>query len=171
MDKHESSAKYNLAEVCSASISLADLQDLCEDESVPAITKSLFDPTTKLTYGTTRGSHALRSNLADLYSTKSPAPFGPENILITPGAIAANLIAIYALVGKGDHVICHYPTYQQLFTIPASLGAEVDLWRAKESDGWSLDIDELKALIKPNTKLIIIKSVHFPFKSSHPLPT
>jgi DNA-binding transcriptional MocR family regulator len=82
-----------------------------------------------------------------------------ENILITPGAIQANFLLLYTLVGPGDHVICHYPTYQQLYSVPASMGAEVSLWKSKETDGWQLDLEELKSLIRPNTKLIIIKFV------------
>ena len=86
-------------------------------------------------------------------------PLPEENILITPGAIAANHLLFYALVGPGDHVICHYPTYQQLYDSPLSLGAEVDLWRARPEANWIPDIVELEKMIKPNTKLIIIKYV------------
>lgn len=152
MDAYETSAKYNIAETCAASISLEDLKGLSENKS-----KSVWDPSTKLTYGAIRGSENLRSDLARLYSSKSASPLPAGNILITPGAIAANHLLLYSLVGRGDHVICHYPTYQQLYTVPASLGAEVSLWKAKEDAKWQLDIEDLKSLIKPNTKLIIIK--------------
>lgn len=152
MDKYETTAQYNVAESCAASISLEDLRQLSEDKSAEIMTMSQ-----KLTYGAIRGSQTLRSNLAELYSTKATNRIAPENILITPGAIAANMASLYALIGSGDHVICHYPTYQQLYEIPASLGADVDLWRAKETDNWRLDIDELKNMIKPNTKMIIVK--------------
>jgi aspartate/methionine/tyrosine aminotransferase len=81
----------------------------------------------------------------------------PDNILITPGAIAANHLVFYGLIGPGDHVICHYPTYQQLYEIPISLGAEVDLWRAVPEKDWIPGFDEMKKLIKSNTKLIVIK--------------
>jgi len=37
------------------------------------------------------------------------------------------------------------------------LGAEVSLWKASYSKGWSLDLGEPKSMIKANTKLIIIK--------------
>lgn len=151
MDKYENDAKYNVAETCAASISLDDLRDISEDKNDELITTS-----TKMTYGPIRGSHALRSNLASRYSSKSSSPISAEDILITPGAIAANMTIFYALIGKGDHVICHYPTYQQLYEIPASLGAEVDLWKANPKD-WTLDIEDLKNLIKPNTKMIIMK--------------
>jgi selenocysteine lyase/cysteine desulfurase len=80
-----------------------------------------------------------------------------ENILITPGAIAANHLAFYSLISPGDHVICHYPTYQQLYEIPASLGAEVDLWKADPRKKWIPDLEDLRTLLKPNTKLIVVK--------------
>ena len=151
---YEQSAKYNLAETCVASISLDDLQDLSEDKLLRPSSIS----STKLTYGAIRGSHALRTNLANLYSSKVSTRCHADNILITPGAIAANLIVLYGLISKGDHVICHYPTYQQLYEVPASLGAEVSFWRANEDKQWRLDIDELKALIRiPQTKMIIVK--------------
>lgn len=67
---------------------------------------SLLTLDAKQTYGEIRGSDALRGNLAGLYSAKSPAPFPKSNILITPGAIAANFLTFYALLGKGDGVIC-----------------------------------------------------------------
>ena len=152
MDKYETEAKYNIAETCCASISIQQLQALSEDKTAEVIQLSK-----KLTYGAIRGSEALRSNLARLYSTKVGTPLPAENILSTPGAIAANYIFFYSLVGPGDHVICHYPTYQALYEVPASIGAEVDLWHARPEKQWVPDPDELKALIKPNTKLIVIK--------------
>lgn len=154
MDKHETHAKYNLAETCVASISTHELLALSEDPSA-----QLWDSSKKLDYGSIRGSDALRSNLARLYSARAGSTLPPDNVLITHGAIAANMDVFLALLRTGDHVVCHYPTYQQLYEVPASLGAEVSLWRAQEEKGWQLDIEELKALIKSNTKLIIIKSV------------
>ena len=152
MDAYEQSCKYNIAETCCASISLDTLQQLSEDK-----TATILPPSKILNYGAIRGSDALRTNLSKLYSAKAATPLPPENILITPGAIAANHLFFYATVGPGDHVICHYPTYQQLYAIPESLGADVDLWKAKAEKNWIPDIEDLKALIKPETKLIIIK--------------
>lgn len=150
MDKYETIAKYNIAETCCASISINDLKELSDDK-----TWDPLDLSTKLTYGAIRGSKQLRELLANLHSEE--APLSPENVLITAGAIQANFLLLYTLVGPGDHVICHYPTYQQLYSVPASVGAEVSLWKAKEENGWAVDVEELKALIRPNTKLIILK--------------
>ena len=60
----------------------------------------------------------------------SPVPLG--HILITPGAISANFLLLYTLIGPGDHVVCVYPTYQQLYSVPESLGAEVSLWKLQK---------------------------------------
>jgi aspartate/methionine/tyrosine aminotransferase len=157
MDEYELTCKYNVSETCAASISISDLESISDDKST-----SPFSNAMKLTYGPIRGSEALRSNLARLYSAKVNSPLSPDNILITPGAIAANFNVFYSLLGEGDHVICQYPTYQQLFSVPASFGAEVSLWRSKEDAKWSVDLEELKSMVKPNTKLIIINNPQNP---------
>ena len=157
MDAYETKAKYNIAETCCASISIDQLVELSENKNTNVIQTSK-----PLTYGAIRGSDELRQNLARLYSAKVTSPLSPESILTTAGAIQANYLAAYALVGPGDHVICHYPTYQSLYEVPEQLGAQVDLWKARPENQWSLSIDDLKALIKPTTKLIIINNPNNP---------
>lgn len=152
MDEYEVTAKYNIAETCCASISVNELREISENKD-----EEVVDLSTALTYGEIRGSMNLRGNLARLYSSKAGSPLHTDNILIQPGAIAANYLVLYSLIGPGDHVICHYPTYQQLYDVPVSFGAEVDLWKAKPENEWQPDVEELKKLVKPNTKLIIIK--------------
>lgn len=152
MDIYQPKSKHDIGETCCASISLEQLAGLCDDKS-----KQPLDFPGKLDYGAIRGSDRLRSNLAALYSGRAASPLPPDNILITAGAIGANHLVFYSHVGPGDHVIVHHPTYQQLYAVPASLGAEVDLWEAKPEDNWAPSIEELKALVKPNTKMIVIK--------------
>lgn len=155
MDEYETTAKYNLAETCCASISIDELIKLSENKK--ATTSDVLDTSAIQDYGEIRGSSALRKNLSQLYSSKAGSPLPPKRILITPGAIAANHLVFYALLGPGDHVVCHYPTYQQLYSVPASLGAEVDLWKSKAENKWLPDFDELVSMVKDNTKLIILK--------------
>lgn len=52
----------------------------------------------------------------------------------------------------GDHVICVFPTYQQLYSIPESLRTEVTLWKLQENDAWIPDVALLKGLIRKNTR-------------------
>ena len=157
MDAYEHHCKYNCAETCCASFSLDQLREVSEDK-----TTDILKTDQVLTYGAIRGAEALRNNLARLYSAKVTTPLDPNNILTTPGAIQANYLVAYSLVGEGDHVICQYPTYQSLYSVPQSLGAEVDLWKASPEKNWIPDLEELKALIKPNTKLIVVNNPNNP---------
>ncbi|KZF26224.1 aminotransferase function [Xylona heveae TC161] len=159
MDAHETTAKYNIAETCSSSVSIQDLRAISGDTTTD-LAEVLFQR--KLTYGPIPGSEELRSNVANLYADAQSSALHLDQVLISSGAISANFLVLYSLVGKGDHVICHYPTYQQLYSIPASSGAEVSLWKANPEKGWAVDIEELKRLIKPNTKLIIINNPQNP---------
>ncbi|KFY09794.1 hypothetical protein V491_07975 [Pseudogymnoascus sp. VKM F-3775] len=159
MDKYETTPDVlNIAETCAASVSIDELIALCEDKNAPGP----LDTSVTLTYGGIRGSQKLRQRLADLYSVRAASPISPESILITPGAISANFLVLYKLIGPGDHVICMYPTYQQLYSVPESLGAEVSLWKLREEKKYVPDVTELEALVKPNTKLIIINNPNNP---------
>ncbi|KAJ5341688.1 hypothetical protein N7541_010812 [Penicillium brevicompactum] len=158
MDTYETTAKHNLAETCSASISLNDLLALSPKDN-------LIDFSQKQVYGAIRGTEALRTNIANLYSPSSESQDGPvsaEGVLVTNGAIQANFLALYTNVGPGDHVICQYPTYQQLYSVPESFGAEVSLWRSEEVHGWGMDLQKLKDLVKSNTKMIILNNPQNP---------
>lgn len=105
MDKYEHNCKYNIAETCCASISIDQLRDLSEDKG-----RDVLQTSTALTYGAIRGSDLLRDNLARLYSARSGKVLPRDNIITTNGAIQANYLVAYTLLGPGDHVICHYPT-------------------------------------------------------------
>jgi aspartate/methionine/tyrosine aminotransferase len=160
MDEYELTAKYNIAETCCASISVDELISVSDKKDSKVA--DILDPSTVLNYGEIRGTTPLRQNLSRLYSSKVGTPLSHENILITPGAIAANYLVFYSLLGKGDHVICHYPTYQQLYSVPESLGAEVDLWKSDPNNKWLPNFDELESLVKDNTKMIILNNPQNP---------
>jgi aspartate/methionine/tyrosine aminotransferase len=160
MDEHELTAKHNLAETCCASISIDELVSLSEKKD--ANVSDILNTSAIQNYGEIPGSSALRENLSRLYSTKTGSPLSADNILIQPGAIAANNVVFYALLEAGDHVICHYPTYQQLYSVPASLGAKVDLWKSKADNKWLPDYDELEAMVTDQTKMIILNNPQNP---------
>jgi aspartate/methionine/tyrosine aminotransferase len=161
MDQHETWAKHNLAETCCASLSLESLAALSGDSPATALGQML-DTSQAQVYGEIRGSPALRSRIAALYDSERGG-VSADHVLVANGAIQSNFLALYTQVGPGDHVIVHYPTYQQLYSVPESLGAEVSLWKAKEGvqGGWGVDVDELERLIRPNTTMIVLKWVIF----------
>ncbi|KAG2413378.1 hypothetical protein HFD88_002567 [Aspergillus terreus] len=154
-------AKHNLAHSYVRPISLHDLETLPYDGRSDAnILKSIQQ--IPLDYGSSfKGLPRLRENISRLYPVEN-GHLSPEHILTTPGASLANLLIYLALIGPGDHVIVQYPTYQQLYSVPAALGADLCLWRANQEDGWELDLEELKGLIRPNTKMIVLNNPQNP---------
>ncbi|KAK8075490.1 hypothetical protein PG997_010153 [Apiospora hydei] len=178
MDEYENTpGVLNVAETCCSSISIDKLVQFDErrqDDNGGGRQYSTtipLDLSARLTYGPIRGSDELRSHIADLYqdgAQGSPKRITKEHVLITQGAISANHLVFYTLVGPGDHVICVFPTYQQLYAVPESLGAEVSLWELKEEGGWIPDVATLEALIKDNTKMIVINNPNNPTGATIP---
>ncbi|KAK6361783.1 hypothetical protein TWF730_005499 [Orbilia blumenaviensis] len=177
MDKYETKCTNNIAETCCDSVSLTDLMTLASksttrdnDHSENPLILSLSKK--RLDYGHIRGSPTLLTNISTLYST-STSHFPFSQILITPGAIAANFLVFYTLINPSHHVICIHPSYQQLHSVPASLGASVSLWKLQETEtSWTADINELKSLIVPGaTKLLVLNNPNNPTGAVLPLET
>ena len=156
MDEYEMTpGVLNTAETCAASVSLDELAALAGNKC----NSNPVDTSMSLVYGAIRGTADLRAKVASLLGQSSLGNnnlLGADDVLITPGAIAANFQVLFTLLQPGDHVISVYPTYQQLYCVPESIGAEVSLWKLQESNGFVPDISELKGLIKPNTKVRIL---------------
>ncbi|MGN5381932.1 aminotransferase class I/II-fold pyridoxal phosphate-dependent enzyme [Streptomyces lasalocidi] len=112
---------------------------------------------TPLTYGPIPGSPRLRALVAGLYAAQ-----GPDNVLITHGAIGANALVHTALVEPGDHIVAVVPTYQQHYSLPDSYGARVDRLALREEDGWLPDLAALDRLVTPDTRLIALNNPNNP---------
>ena len=85
----------------------------------------------------------------------------PDNVLVTHGAIGANALVHQALVEPGDRVVAIVPTYQQHYSIPESIGADVRILRLREEHGFLPDLDELRALAV-DAKLIAFSNPNNP---------
>jgi DNA-binding transcriptional MocR family regulator len=149
MDQYETTpGVINTAETCVASVSINELVSLGQGKDA-----KLLDFSRPLTYGAIRGSDELLERVTGLVSKGASSPLPTENVLITQGAIGANFLVLYTLIGPGDHVVCVYPTYEQLYAVPEHLGAKVSLWKLKPENGYVPDVRELESLVKSNTKV------------------
>jgi aspartate/methionine/tyrosine aminotransferase len=153
MNAYETKCRYNLAETCVASLTVSELLELAGETS--AILDQLLP--LKLTYGAIEGSERLRRAIAGLYASQSPA-----NVLVTHGAIGANALVYQALVGAGDRVISIVPTYQQHYSIPESLGAQVSRLTLRREDCYLPDLDELRRLARGGVRLIAFSNPNNP---------
>ncbi|MEC7961967.1 MAG: aminotransferase [Pseudomonadota bacterium] len=153
MNEFETKCELNLAETCVESITLGELADLSGMGA--ALWQALADM--KMTYGAIEGSDRLRDAIAALYDQQKR-----ENILTTHGTIGANSLVHQTLVSRGDHVISVIPTYQQHYSIPESLGAEIELLHLTPELGFQPDLDQLRQMVRPDTKLIAINNPNNP---------
>ncbi|TAG36274.1 MAG: pyridoxal phosphate-dependent aminotransferase [Polaromonas sp.] len=91
------------------------------------------------------------------------APVGSERIAVTSGGVSALMLAVQALVDKGDEVVAVTPVWPNLTAQPAIMGATVTCVSLKPIDGqWQLDMAALFDAITPKTKLLIINSPNNP---------
>ena len=110
-----------------------------------------------LGYTESMGNPSLRTEICSLYRD-----IRPDQVLVHTGAEEAIFLFMHAVLERKDHVIVHWPCYQSLAEVARSIGCRVSLWKAREENGWGLDIEELKRSIQPNTRAIIINTPHNP---------
>ena len=107
-----------------------------------------------LSYIETWGTPELREAIASTYERVDA-----EHVLAFAGAEEALFWTMQELVGPGDHAVITVPCYQAMETVTLATGADVSALVPRREDGWALDLDELRALLRPTTRLV---AVNFP---------
>lgn len=154
MNAWESGAKYNIAETCVDSLSVDELFALTGEDKAAFLEKFC---TKKLTYGYIEGSPQLKEGICSLYRHAKP-----EHIVPVHGAAGANHHLFYSLISPKDRVISIMPAYQQIYSIPKSLQADVKILKLRKENGYLPDLDELKSLAVPGTKMICMNNPNNP---------
>ena len=111
----------------------------------------------RLGYTESPGHPELRGAIAGLYSE-----IRPEDVLGFAGAEEGIFVVMNALLDPGDHVVVQRPSYQSLSEVARAIGCEVSAWEADPAGGWELDPDELRSLLRPNTRLVVLNCPHNP---------
>lgn len=155
MTTYEMDVQWDIAESGIHPMSTRELLDLLPEAERETALDRLLD--LRLGYSEARGSEELRSLIAGTYENTTP-----ENILVTTGAIEANFLLFNELLSPGDRVVAVAPAYQQLRSVPEAIGCEVAPWQLRRNGGFHYDLDDLRELAKPGTKLIVINTPHNP---------
>ena len=158
-NKYESKAVYDLADTCAESLSIDELFDIAGNKE--KCLEEIFQK--KLNYGDIHGSARLKNAVCSLYKAQKP-----QNITITHGTIGANQLVMLSLIERGDKVVSVIPTYQQHYSIPKSIGAEVKLYYLQEKNNWLPDLEELEKLVGNDTKIICMNNPNNPTGSVIP---
>ena len=154
MNEYEQYSKYDLGNTTVQNLSLDELFDLSNVDKTAFLNNLCAQ---KQGYGNITGNPDLKNGISKLYETVTP-----DGIIPTIGGAGANHLVFYSLVEPSDSVVSVIPTYQQLYSIPESFGAEVKLLKLKKENNFLPDIDELKSLVSSNTKLICINNPNNP---------
>ena len=154
MNEYEVGALYNIAETCVDSVSLDELFELTGENKEDFLKDFCAQ---RLTYGDIWGSEALRSGISKLYHT-----IKADEVVLTHGAAGANHHVFCSLISAGDRVVSIMPTYQQLYSIPEAIGADVAIMHLKQENDYLPDLNELKSLVTPETKMICINNPNNP---------
>lgn len=113
-------------------------------------------------YGPSQGLPELREAIAEYYGRTRGIAVGPENVVVAPGAKPMLFSAMMALVNRGDEVIYPSPGYPIYESVADWIGAISVPARLSETNEWSYDVDELKELITPRTRALILNSPENP---------
>ena len=154
MNDYEDDAIYNLGETCIDSLTIKELLEAGGYDPDEFLT-SLKD--TRLTYGHIFGSPQLKQGISGLYENVAP-----EQVIPTHGSVGANAMVIETLIESSDNMISVMPTYQQHYSIPEAIGAEVRILQLTADNSYLPDIEELKKLADSNTKLITVNNPNNP---------
>ena len=161
MNEYEEQAVYNLAETCVDSITIKELLELA-GEDVDSYMRSLAD--LRLSYSHIFGSPQLLAGIASLYKDVKP-----QHVIPTHGAIGANNQVITTLIGRDDNMVSVMPTYQQHYSIPESIGADVRILQLTLEDDYLPNLDVLRSLVDEKTKMITINNPNNPTGSWIPV--
>jgi aspartate/methionine/tyrosine aminotransferase len=111
----------------------------------------------RLGYTESRGDPALRAEIAGLYEHLTG-----DEILVFAGAEEAVFALHNVLLRRGDHAIVVRPAYQSLAEVARAAGAEVTRVELRAQDDWRLDVSEVRAALRPNSRLILVNEPHNP---------
>ncbi|MFE4975657.1 aminotransferase class I/II-fold pyridoxal phosphate-dependent enzyme [Kitasatospora sp. NPDC056651] len=143
----EFTARHHLTASDVQTMTLRELLALADDQD-----RAAFE-NLSLGYTETYGDPALRETIAGMYERAEAA-----DVLCFAGAEEALYLAMNVLLDAGDHAVVVTPNYQAAETVPLAL-CEVTGVALDPDRDWALDLDAVKAAIRPNTRVV---SVNFP---------
>ena len=130
---------------------------------VEAAVRALHDGHTH--YTPAAGIREAREAIAEHVGALRGIAVDPDEVVITPGAKPVMFFLMMALVNPGDDVIVPDPGFPIYESVARFLGGRVVPWVLREEREFRADPEELRELLTPRTKLIILNSPHNPTAS------
>jgi len=127
-----------------------------------AAVDALYDNATH--YTPSSGILPLRATIAEYASRfrRVTPEWGPENVVIGPGAKPIIWNTLSALLDPGDEFVYFDPAYPAYASCASYHQAKVHAIPLLESRNWRMDLDELERRVSEKTKVVVINSPHNP---------
>ena len=156
LGRHEFSARHYLCGSDAQTMTVGELLDLADPDEREAFERL------PLGYTPTWGTKELRAAIAATYER-----IDADHVLTFAGAEEGLFWALQELLGPGDHAVVTLPTYQATESVPLAGGVELSGLLLDPDEGWALDLDRLRSLLRPSTRVV---AVSFPNNPTGALP-
>jgi len=113
-------------------------------------------------YGPAAGLPELREAIAAWVGSTRGLTVDPGHVVVTPGAKPVIFYTALALLEAGDEAILPDPAFPIYESMVRFAGATPVPWRLREERDFRPDLDELRRLITPRTRLLVLNSPHNP---------
>lgn len=137
-------------------------------EMISALAKALNDGHNK--YGPSAGIQELREAIAE-YLRRYRKDVSYENVIVTAGATEGMRIACETILGEGDEALVPNPGFIIYGPDVSLAGGKPVEYSLKSENGFLPDIEEIKSLITPRTKAMIVNSPSNPTGTVFPKET
>ena len=109
-------------------------------------------------YTSNYGSPELRKAIAEKLQRDNHIAYEPEEILVTIGVGEGTYAAVAAFLEPGDEILVPNPIWLNYIHVPNFFGAVPVSYDLKEENDFQIDMEQLKSLIAPKTKMLVINT-------------
>ncbi|MFA5772195.1 MAG: aminotransferase class I/II-fold pyridoxal phosphate-dependent enzyme [Thermoplasmata archaeon] len=113
-------------------------------------------------YGASKGFQKLREEIAKYVSVTRGVDYSAEDVTLTPGGKTVICQTIMSYVDHGDEVIVPSPGYPVYESMVNLMGGKVVKVPILEEKDFTFDVNVLKKLVTPKTKLLVLNSPQNP---------
>jgi aspartate/methionine/tyrosine aminotransferase len=113
-------------------------------------------------YGPAAGLPQTKNAIAEYISKTRGIHVSPEEVVVTPGAKPIMFFVILACIDEGDEVIYPNPGFPIYESAIDFVGGKSVPLQLKEENEFRIKIDDVKKLITPKTRMIILNSPQNP---------
>ena len=121
-------------------------------------------------YTASVGVAPAREAVAHEYTSRG-MPVSADRCIITSGTSEGIELTLGAIADAGDEVLVPTPTYPLYTAVLAKLGARAVFYRTDPSNNWQPDLDDVKRLISPATRALVVIDPNNPTGAIYPSAT